>query len=436
MCAPRFDLSNTLIHFVREINLDEEYIEMLPDEFGFKELVEKTRLSPFFLLRRILRKRQILSTWAVRQNRRGEYIRGVYGTFPAVCFTEMPIAAFVETSLVRQQCGEYISPYAIVLPKESLFNRGARPVIYGTSCRVDVGLDTGGHRILSPALFDSCELYRYVTYIPSGTGPRIDWSHEREWRWPNYDYQEMPSFHEGDIDDEEAFRLLELQRNSRLPFHGMNLDTNPPIRDIGFIVRTESQKEKILQDILWLVDTQRILNTMYTYILKVPELQEVQNLERPEVVAQVERENVINLEPYFELDQQILGHVRNVLDSIGERLNQEPAGFPDNTSPGISFPCLANNSSLLCRALFNLERIQINRHGFYLIDIPECNQVEGMDRQEYRAQIAAEILHQEFGDETSYYSVMGDSADVDGTPYYTSLYNDFFTNYAHDEEDY
>ncbi|MBZ6485051.1 hypothetical protein [Priestia aryabhattai] len=51
----RFDLSNYLIHFVREINLRHDFnSEMYPIEFWLEEIVESDRLSTFFILRRII----------------------------------------------------------------------------------------------------------------------------------------------------------------------------------------------------------------------------------------------------------------------------------------------------------------------------------------------------------------------------------------------
>lgn len=43
----------------------------------------------------------------------------------------MPIAAYLETGVRRLERNENIGLYAIVLPKEQMFNYGARPVIYG-----------------------------------------------------------------------------------------------------------------------------------------------------------------------------------------------------------------------------------------------------------------------------------------------------------------
>src|SRR5205823_6434537 len=91
----RYDLSDTLIHFVRKADLlsDQGYDnEIFAKEFDDAEFIEDTTLSPSFLLRRIVRKRQILATWSVRRGK-----RTIYGRFPAVCFTEMPMAEFVKS---------------------------------------------------------------------------------------------------------------------------------------------------------------------------------------------------------------------------------------------------------------------------------------------------------------------------------------------------
>lgn len=63
-----------------------------------------------------------------------------------------------------------------------MFNYGARPVIYGLDEHNNARCSQGrnGERILDETALPLIEQYRYVTYVPG----KIDWTHEREWRWP------------------------------------------------------------------------------------------------------------------------------------------------------------------------------------------------------------------------------------------------------------
>ncbi len=112
----------------------------------------------------------------------------VYGPRAAVCFTEMTLGAYITYARTRGD-SERVSRFAIAVRREDMFEAGARPVIYGLS---------GDHREAGAGdpyagrgmrcLAASCgiglkEQYRYVSM--SLDPPRlIDWTQEREWRWP------------------------------------------------------------------------------------------------------------------------------------------------------------------------------------------------------------------------------------------------------------
>ncbi len=118
MNLTRIDLSDNLIHFVSSLdtsNPDYNLSEMHPKEYAMNgDIVEQNSISPFFILRRIIRNRQILSTWSYRKEN-----RTIYGKYPAVCFTEMPISEFVKTSIDRQLKGQKISNYGLILIKKN-----------------------------------------------------------------------------------------------------------------------------------------------------------------------------------------------------------------------------------------------------------------------------------------------------------------------------
>ncbi|DAB30069.1 MAG TPA: hypothetical protein CFH84_06240 [Sulfurimonas sp. UBA12504] len=120
----RFDLSNYLIHFFRDVDLESNAYIHFPEFAGFNNIYEDTKLTALFLLRCALRNSKLIASWSYRNNK-----RSVYGYNPAICFTEMPLAAFVQTSFERLQRGENINQYALLLPKSNMFSLGARPVM-------------------------------------------------------------------------------------------------------------------------------------------------------------------------------------------------------------------------------------------------------------------------------------------------------------------
>ncbi len=90
----------------------------------------------------------------------------IYGSSPAVCFSETPIGNYLQSVDANPR---YASrQYGIALPKTALYAYGARPVIYG-----DMELK---ERLGSENRYLFCH-FRYCSH-----GDRIDWTHEREWR--------------------------------------------------------------------------------------------------------------------------------------------------------------------------------------------------------------------------------------------------------------
>lgn len=122
------------------------------------------------LLQRILQCGYLKPSFAPRWRRTvvGEK-NTIQGSYPAVCFTDQPLAAFIQSSKTLRS---RYSPYGIALEKPNLFRYGGRPAIYG---------DTN----LLAHLHDD-DKYLWVRYNPIqselfGNFP-IDWTHEREWR--------------------------------------------------------------------------------------------------------------------------------------------------------------------------------------------------------------------------------------------------------------
>lgn len=112
----RYDLSDYLIHFFREIDQEHAHTPSFLESWGFHSIENFDEpFSPFFMLRNAIRHGRLWASWAVRDGR-----RTIYGNAPVVCFTEMPIAAYVEAGTHRASRGEAMSPFGLVFPKSSL----------------------------------------------------------------------------------------------------------------------------------------------------------------------------------------------------------------------------------------------------------------------------------------------------------------------------
>lgn len=137
----RFDLSDYLVHFFRDVDLEGANTILFPEHMGWQNIWEDTFLPAIFLLRASLRNGRLWATWSFRKG-----VRTIYGPHPAICFTEMPIAAFLEAGHDRRAKGQAMSPFALVFPKDTLHCIGARPVIYGLSVELVLPSGLGGRQ--------------------------------------------------------------------------------------------------------------------------------------------------------------------------------------------------------------------------------------------------------------------------------------------------
>ena len=140
--------------------------------------------SPAFqVLLKILNDGFIRANWSFRQGK-----ATIYGPNPAVCFTEMPLYALIEYANQRGK-KDLTNSYGIAILKSEMFAAGARPVIYGLSGphveskKGDLYFGQGMRSLSSESGIGLLEQYRYVATNIDGSR-RIDWMHEREWRWP------------------------------------------------------------------------------------------------------------------------------------------------------------------------------------------------------------------------------------------------------------
>jgi hypothetical protein len=115
--------------------------------------------------------------------------RTVYGPTKAVCFSEQPLSAFATYVKIRNE-PDMIDGYGLILHKHDVSAAGGLPVISGlrdvTEVHPSIKLQNGFNekdRILDASNLPFNEQFRYVAFVPRANHS-IDWSHEREWRWP------------------------------------------------------------------------------------------------------------------------------------------------------------------------------------------------------------------------------------------------------------
>jgi hypothetical protein len=273
----RFDLSDWLIHFFRNIDFESSSSIVYPEHMGFGNITEDTKYSSLFMLRCAIRHGRLWATWSYRNN-----VRAIYGPSPAVCFTEMPIAAFLESGEIRERRGEAMSQFALVFPKKDMFKLGANPVIYGLDNR-STWLPSGKNgeaRMIDANLLAEREQYRYVTYNPSSTRP-IDWSHEREWRWP----------FRGDISHVEE-ELEDCMVSDAIDIPGLDF-YNHDIRGMGVVVKTSEHAMWIVHDILALVDRGIIDKQQYSFVLAADSLPPLPDLRSPDMVSKAISDSLV-----------------------------------------------------------------------------------------------------------------------------------------------
>ena len=158
----RGDMTKWLIHFTRNSS------HMCAREVLLKILIEGV-LRPGFALRGSPGKHTI------------------YGNSPAVCFTEQPLSAFLQYLYARDD-ETAMAGYGILVHKHDVYVAGGLPVIYGLKHTEELESDhpdySKEHRLLNPEHLNYSQQYRYVAFAPNREPYPLDWTHEREWRWP------------------------------------------------------------------------------------------------------------------------------------------------------------------------------------------------------------------------------------------------------------
>lgn len=149
----RFDMSDYLIHFTRKND----------DSTAFQNL------------KKIIKSGKLNAGWSVRNTK-----RTIFGKYPAVCFTEMPLFSFL-TYVQNRNDIKKIDLYGIAISKDFMFKNGARNVIYGLTRGNNDETHSENGEWFTPHLPEE-EQYRYML---TDFSYKNDWTHEREWRWRN-----------------------------------------------------------------------------------------------------------------------------------------------------------------------------------------------------------------------------------------------------------
>jgi hypothetical protein len=175
----RHDHTAWVTHFVRDRNPEQDFPgedEDTVERYAGSEL--EWDATAFEVLKAIVRLGGIMPGHSFRNGR-----TTIYGGQPAICATEMPLYAFASYARSRAEKGN-VSAYGISFLKSEFFESGGRAAIYGLATDNVTYLENNAlSRIFDDCVLPRHEQFRYVAHNPSKSGPYIDWSHEREWRW-------------------------------------------------------------------------------------------------------------------------------------------------------------------------------------------------------------------------------------------------------------
>ena len=401
----RYDLTNRLIHFYRPINQEIDGCFYIPEYFGWSDIYEDGKMSALFLLRASIRHSMLVPTWSIRGGK-----RTIYGPFPACCFTEMPLPAFIETALARQSRSEKISPYALSFKKKDLFKLGARPAIYGlTSNSISYpNGENGQERLFEETILPKQEQYRFITYNLTEEGKNVDWTHEREWRLP---YTNLIVLKKTNEELNEYGIISELRDIPKFDL------SDGILSDIGVIVQKSSDVKKILYDILCLIYRKKINKNKYSFIIDISKIHDVEKIRSSEDERQLLANSMIKIDDFLEPNSDIatsfLEQIRSFEEEIEQKSNNEKiSGKP---SCWLWFYDIFDNK---VRSLLNQKKAFVNEQNKILLKTERLNLDVHLNLQENKIERLASKIEQKFGIKCGYFSKLPTSSDI--APYFNS----------------
>ncbi len=406
----RFDLSDYLIHFFRDIDLDSVNAPLITPEFmGWQNINEGDFYPAFFMLRSAINNGRLWATWSIRNEK-----RTIYGNYPAICFTEMPIAAFLEAGIYRQSQGQAMSPYAIIFKKSDLYKLGVRQVIYDS---YPESTDKKyGVRMLDERYLPADQQYRYVQHVISD-GKVIDWTHEREWRLickENIEnYKKVMAFYEEDNDDLDDNNFYDITDWDQIP--GLDLDNNH-ISGFGVIVKSSQQAELISHDILTRIDKGLAKSYHNFFVLVYDILPSLESLQNPDSISTAIKDASIFFDVFFQMPKQKSEvYTKQFLD-LKEKIfsNNNKKIFPIES--GSCWLWLHDNKHYMTRALLDNGCAFVSNSGRYLVPLFETSPLKNLREQEYLTEIFATAVYNDFNLPCSFFSV-SNSLNPDDVPF-------------------
>lgn len=393
----RFDLSDYLIHFFRDVDMNSGSYIHLPEYCGHNCNHHQIKIEARYLIRLAIRNHKIISSWSYRNGG-----RTIYGKSPAVCFTEMPIAAYLDAGFQRLKNKEKIGLYALLFPKDKMFSVGARPVIYALDSDLSVNdiLSDGDERLIDETRLPLNEQYRYVSYYPQ----KVDWTHEREWRWP---FREATEEHKDNNYDNDFSRLPGLN------FGALN------ISGAGVIVPFENDIPLISHDILTLIDRGDIKRDSFKFIIAIESLDSYKEIVDPKKLSDYINSNLLDFEKYFNLPVDTVEMYVNDIFSYIYQLYRLKDFLNDEHSfeYGGVWIWVQDNQCEVVRALVQAGKIIVNKEGHYLIDINLNDKNWTLRKKQSFANYVAKWLWNRYRLAATSFAV-GYSFDINGIPTY------------------
>lgn len=427
----RYDLSNRLIHFFRKVNLNDRSSRPLPEYLGMSNICEDDTISPLFLLRCCIRNDNLWATWSYRGG-----ARTIYGPNPAVCFTEMPLAAFIEASTIREENGEKMSTYGLMFQKKDLFKIGARPVIYALSnpsAFIPAGKD-GKARIIDQSYLPLSEQYRYVTYDPVDEhGYNVDWTHEREWRCM---YTDQEKINTSEREFEQDGLLAE-----DFQYPGFKL-SDSAITEIGVIVCNDSDEKKILNDILCSVYKGLYSSTKFSFIINTSKITSIKDLRDFDKEQNIIESSKIHIETYLKYNEDLAIDTLNTIWELEAEVENSIKKNCNEKTDGACYLWFYNIFDEKVRSLLTKGEFKINKDNKILYMPHYIEFTRSLSEKEELLQELAKKIKDKLKMDCGVFSVIpfNDSKGelYDAIPFYCipdclpDKYNHIYYNYSND----